>query len=122
MDVLQILQDKRIIAILIVTLIFCIVVGFLPTDFQTGPEKPLFTMFGMPISYWRFSHLFLHMLFGFWFPRNIMFFFILGIMWEVTEMTMGKIYGQKYWHGTLADVIINLIGFIIGASIKLNIT
>ena len=120
---MDVILDKRVLPIIIVSVIVIGLAGFLPRDFQTGPEKPLFHIFGklIPVSWWRISHLLLHMWFGFWFPNHMWLFLTMGVMWEFTEVGMGKFYNQKYWVGSVEDIVMNLIGFNLGAMIN-NLT
>ncbi len=122
MRMIDVITHKRVLPVIIITVVYIFIAGFLPRDFQVGPEQPLFHVFGdlIPVSWWRISHLLLHMWFGYWFPYDFWVFFILGIMWEVTEWLLGKIHNQKYWYGTVEDIFMNVIGFNLGAAIKLH--
>lgn len=70
------------------------------------------------ITGWRLSHFVMYAIIGFLFPEKILLWFIVGLIWEVIELTLRNITNNDWWGTTtdyITDIIINLIGFIVGA-------
>jgi hypothetical protein len=118
---IHVITDGRTFIPLVVTSTTVVLAGLLSPDFQHELERPLFHVFGtlLPVTWWRISHMLLYKWFGFWFPHHIVLFFTLGVMWEVTEWALGKIYNKKYMVGTGEDIVFNMIGFNLGTLLTL---
>jgi len=87
---------------------------------------------------WSVSHLLFFMMIGYLYPNQLYLAFVLGVCWELFE----SLYGEKrprflggfgdcattdpnvqygpWWYGRMSDIVMNLMGLLIGASIKLS--
>lgn len=72
------------------------------------------------ITGWRVSHFVLYAIIGFLFPEKFLLWFIVGLVWEIIELTLREITNNDWW-GTLSDyftdIVFNMVGFIVGAYI-----
>ena len=72
------------------------------------------------ITGWRLSHFVMYAIIGFLFPEKMLMWFIVGLVWEVIELTLREITNNDWW-GTatdyITDIIINMLGFVVGAYI-----
>ena len=84
---------------------------------------------------WALSHVLLYMVLGYMYPNRLFILLILGILWEIFEVKIGKIKlemlgfnvpddevivkdGSIHWFfGRVTDIAFNLSGAIIGAEI-----
>jgi len=72
------------------------------------------------ISMWQISHFLLFMFFGFKCKDQYIFYIMIGILWEIFEYIYGYINNNiVYWtsggiKGQLMDIIMNILGYIIG--------
>ena len=92
-------------------------------------------MFG-DVDGWSFAHFFFFMLIGYLFPNELYLSMTFGIIWELFEHLSGKykpacLTGfsigytddaeyEGWWYGKLSDLLMNLVGFLIGSRLKLG--
>ena len=77
------------------------------------------------ITGWEFSHFILYFIIGIFSPKfyEILFF---GVLWEIFEYVYGVYTNRKkYWtsggvQGQLTDIIMNILGFLLGSFISRN--
>lgn len=93
---------------------------------------------GIKIDWWSISHIILYIYFGYIFPEYFVEFLLIGIFWEIFESFTAvgtkyinktfnclnsnnifckyikKISSYDYWYGKFDDVVMNMIGFLIG--------
>ncbi len=87
---------------------------------------------------WWISHFVLYLVMGYLYPYSLRLSFIIGCIWEFIEFLAGKYKpkilssigfcksskkGEKdkiWWYGKWEDVLINLLGLILGKTIRLN--
>jgi hypothetical protein len=77
------------------------------------------------LSYWRLSHLLLHLIAGLLCPRSWWLWLLMGICWELTERTLALIFRDNWWGtnlGHLEDIVANTAGFIVGFSLRKLLT
>jgi len=77
---------------------------------------------------WGLSHFVLFAILGFFFPSCDIVIISIGILWEFVEHILG-IYARpisprgrapvQWWYGSAMDVVINILGFYVGKSIRL---
>ena len=76
-------------------------------------------------SMWPISHFLLYFILGIFFPECGIPLIIFGVAWEGIEILGGTLeakkrkkrgqqYSEKYWMGSVADLIANPLGFICG--------
>jgi len=106
---------------------------------QPMMAKTLVNIAGFNIDMWALTHILLYVYFGYCFPDYFIEFLIIGSAWELLEsffclyrIPLEKIIGCNdlnnprcrtnvgykncdYWYGRIDDVVMNMIGFIIGA-------
>ena len=85
-------------------------------------------------SYWPITHLLLFAILGFAFPTCWLELLLLGVLWEVFESVLAYLagkqrqyvvsnndnieYSKSWWSGSMKDIIMNIIGFALGWSIR----
>lgn len=99
------------------------------TDFM---NKGVFVIEGKTWSWWPISHFILYFILGFFFPQCFLLLMVISIGFEIFETTMGNITRglqeapsqanpdveyQDWWAGSFRDVVVNFLGFIVGAGI-----
>ena len=73
-------------------------------------EKPRITL-------WQVTHFILYFILGKFCKNNHVFFFMIGLLWELIEKLYGKFTGEEfYWtsdggNGQITDVIMNILGY-----------
>ena len=78
------------------------------------------------ITGWSISHFLLYSIIGFVVP-DFYWILILGVVWEVFEYIMGVVFNKKkYWtsggiSGQMTDLIMNVLGFIVGGYLRTNV-
>lgn len=97
-------------------------------------------------DFWGISHIFLYLIFGYFFPDKHMFFLILSIGWELFETYLGThkimIGGKRFvligktdndgnltgenddndfWYGRVSDISFNMLGYVLGDYYKRKI-
>lgn len=87
--------------------------------------KPLVTVRGTHLDCWSASHFVLYTIIGFMFPHLWGIVLTVSVLWEVFEFIGGRcervITGrQVYWRGRWSDLLVNLVGFVLGAAIRLS--
>jgi hypothetical protein len=85
---------------------------------------------------WSVSHLIFYGFIGYLYPDYLITVMICGILWEIFEFCYGyykpnylKIFDncittdqkEKWWYGKFSDLIVNLLGFIVGSYLGKNI-
>lgn len=85
----------------------------LRTDIMERPFGRNGWMYGWPLS-----HLLLFFVLGLSSPRHWFVFFMLGVLWEVVEMTLSTV-DAGYWYYILHDITINGIGLALGTGLGL---
>jgi len=81
---------------------------------------------------WSITHIIFFMILGYNFPNTFILSIIIGILWELCEYTLGKnriplleeCYNLStdkqdgnWWYAKWSDVLLNIIGFLIGKAI-----
>ena len=144
MNILKNFKNILLDPIFYVPVILCVIVIMIGSVFQKPVQASMnldiVSVFGMKFDLWSLSHLFLYIYFGYFFPQYFLEFLIIGSAWEIFESTYCKdtflnIIGCdpgskrfvckslennrdcKYWYGKIDDVMVNMIGFVIGAAI-----
>lgn len=85
-------------------------------------------IFNHPFDCWALSHLLFYIILGFLFPHYWKLILLLSVVWELIEYigyhVEKYVLDNKniYWCAKFSDIIVNLIGFIIGLSIRIIIT
>lgn len=84
-------------------------------------------------SWWPISHFILFGILAFVFPKCWKILLVMGVLWELFEMLMKAIFGQKsqpmrtgdnnveysdWWAGSWKDIIFNSAGIITGLTIR----
>lgn len=121
--------------------IICILVIFLFGRYRCMNIKkfrdPLETSFNKTVGIdgWSSTHLFFYMFIGYNYPKTFYLTTFFGILWELFETYVGIykpsfLYGWGYckkgktkkvwWYGKYSDIIVNIIGFLIGQYIALS--
>ena len=96
--------------LLIVGIITICIISIIEAE-SMGVKK---TMGKKIINGWNLSHIALYFILGVLSPSNIYLWFTLGIIWEIIESILGKMYGTEYWHGNFEDLLYNAIGLLAG--------
>ena len=132
-----ILTNKKFYIPIIFALLLIAIGYFSKITVQSKMKRELFSIGGIRIDWWSISHLILYVYFGYFFPEYFIEFLIIGSLWELFESTfckesfvgligcrnsenylcksINKFRGCDYWYGKIDDVVINMIGFVIGA-------
>ena len=66
------------------------------------------------ITFWKISHFLFYMILGYFFPEEWWVAIAIGVFWEVFELVAGRCTGDKWWHGTASDIVVNIFGFATG--------
>ena len=69
------------------------------------------------ITGWRITHFLLYLAMGYFFPKKIILFMSLGVLWEFLEYSLRCSLSDPYWGegwDYIQDVITNFFGFIVG--------
>lgn len=84
-------------------------------------------------SWWPISHLILFFILGFLFPSCDALVITAGILWELVEMVISKMfhrprqalrisegieYSSNWWAGSFKDIIFNIVGFYLGKTAR----
>ena len=91
--------------------------------------EPLFTYGSFQFDKWHITHLVFFALLGFLYSKTFYFTMFLGIIWELIEFYLGyakpkwvfdywKLGATDWWFGRYSDIVVNLIGFIIGMKLR----
>lgn len=74
-------------------------------------------------SGYRAGHFVLYMILGYFFPRRWIMCLVLGVVWELVELTFRELHDDEWWgefpKDYLVDLCINMAGFFTGAYIPL---
>lgn len=66
---------------------------------------------------WQLSHFIVYMIAASLYPHYKYTLLILGIIWEIIEVSLGHIYADSngvWWYGTPKDIIANGLGILVG--------
>lgn len=132
-----IITNKNFYIPIIICLVLVAFGYFSKITMQNNMKVELFNFFGMKIDWWSISHLVLYIYFGYHFPQYFVEFLVIGTLWEIFESSfckesfakligcqgsnnsfcqkINKIRGCDYWYGKVDDIVVNIIGFVIGA-------
>ena len=136
-NLIDIIKNPDFYIVIIIILSFIIICNIFKKSLHGKLKTTLFIFCGIEVDAWALSHVLLYTYFGYMFPDYFVEFLILGILWELTEITLcnetlEKIVGCvgkknsfcnglrifnscDYWYGKIEDIPINMIGFLIGA-------
>jgi hypothetical protein len=125
--------------------IICVLVIFiygryrcLNTRYKDPLQRKLFKKIsGHDLDGWSAVHFMFYLFVGFLYPSSIILTIILSIIWELFETWVGltkpkflenygfcKVATDKknnnkiWWYGKLSDIIVNLLGFLLGKNIN----
>jgi len=84
---------------------------------------------------WGISHLLFFALLGYLFPKQLLFSFFLGVIWELVEYSMKdhpfyltkcnynmKTHeGEGWWYGRWQDIVMNTAGLWIGSALRTRV-
>lgn len=130
-----------IVAILIIAYWFTLLMiyGSDKMIYQDFLNHKAFQMEGMPncCSWWPITHFIFFGILAFIYPNDWLTIFIAGVLWEVVEISAGKIvqgvgwvptafrnayneveYSKNWWAGSGKDIFFNTAGIIVGKSIR----
>jgi hypothetical protein len=137
------ITDVRFLGLSIACLLF-IVLGHRYQSTIQAPLKKEFLRIGdsIVVDWWSISHAVYFAVLGWWFPNHFWFFLLFGTAWELIEDYLSKDGDTKlvncenkenknkfvqmwcngiqddYWYGKADDILMNTIGFLIGAGLK----
>jgi len=143
-NICTIIKSPKFYIIIILSILLIVLGSFTTPDFKRKMEIPLLEFNGIKITIWSVTHILLYVYFGYYFPNYFIEFLIIGCIWEIFEyiwckLPIHKIMGCtegsnnkfcnginqikncQYWYGTVDDILMNSIGFIIGACISINV-
>ncbi len=132
----DILKSPNFYVPVLIIVILIILGNFKFSFIKNKMKTKLFTKGCFDIDLWSLSHLLLYIYFGFQFPDYFAEFLIIGSIWEIFETmfckenfhknigcrdsnnifcrSIDKINSCDYWYGKLDDLVMNMIGFVIG--------
>tara|TARA_B100000579_G_scaffold429169_1_gene440492 strand:+ start:330 stop:758 length:429 start_codon:yes stop_codon:yes gene_type:complete len=97
-------------------------------DYLFLDGEPLFTYGSFEFDKWHITHIVFYALLGFLYPKTFYFTMFLGIIWEIIEFYIGYSKPKwvfdywknstEWWFGRNSDIVVNLIGFIIGMKLR----
>lgn len=106
------LKPFIIISAISVLLIVCYREIFYPNnDFMASS-------IGVRLDCWHLSHFTLYAVFGYLYPGRWLTALLLGVLWELFEMSTQHIFKTKYWYGDPKDIIFNMMGYAIGEKLR----
>ena len=135
-------QYKYIICVILSVLAFLFIVygHNYREQVQLYLKNEFFKLPKSSIDYWSLSHLLLFGLFGFIIPNQHFSFLTIGVAWELfedylcndrdTQLVDCKIKENKqesfwcnglnddYWYANYSDIFSNIVGYVIGSSIR----
>ena len=94
--------------------------SFLDTPIDVGILK------GSKLTLWSITHFITFFIIGKLCPNNYVFFFLLGVCWEIFETIYGKYKNDiKYWTGNgidgqINDIVMNTLGYHFSHIININ--
>tara|TARA_E500000331_G_scaffold125059_1_gene122736 strand:- start:4678 stop:5091 length:414 start_codon:yes stop_codon:yes gene_type:complete len=80
----------------------------------------------LPFDKWQLSHFVAYMIAASFYPHYKYFLFFVGIIWEIIEIILGKIFItdidtinkidkiNQWWYGSPYDIIANGLGILVG--------
>ena len=99
---------------------------------KEGLGKILSTIPGAGAGFWELTHLVLFGVLGFFFPTCDAIIISIGAAWEMIEhylsltlapikrpVTAGGYDETQWWYGSAVDIVVNIVGFYIGKSLRL---
>ena len=133
--------NQLVIGATIVAIIFIMIGHVYHEQIQSRLKIPLVSIEKVNIDLWSVTHLMLFAFFGFVKPGYPLSFFTCGVIFEVFEDLMASNkttqmfdcvtkkeslignfvcngYDDSYWYGKIDDIFINLLGYVIGQSIR----
>jgi len=133
--------QQLVLGATIVALLFIIVGHIFRDSIQSVLKQPLCKVESFNLDWWSVTHFMLFAFFGFVMPGYPLSFFSLGVLFEVFEDGMSSdettqlvdCTGKKdkfihtimcngfpdsYWYGKADDVVVNLLGYIVGQAIR----
>ena len=131
-------QYIRLLIYSIVCITSIFVNGYYRCKYNGGNDKLMKKLNIYDLDGWSITHFGYHMLIGYTFPNMFIEAMILGIIWELWEQYYGKNAGKtligiancklgtdstdsnedNWWFGRVSDIIMNLLGFMLGQYIK----
>ena len=87
-------------------------------------DDPLTEKLGVSnLTYWSILHILFYVIVGYLFPNYFVTAQLLGIGWELFECGAGwathhLFPGNNWWYGVGSDIVMNVIGFLIGAYLR----
>lgn len=80
-------------------------------------RDPLLTKLGVwDLTGWSLTHVLFYSLLGYRCPDNFKLIMAFGVVWEIVEHLLSR-FGV-WWYGRVSDIVMNAIGFGLGAFIK----
>ena len=136
--------NSYVITAIILSIVFIEIGHFYRDEIQSRLKTPLLHVKAFDIDWWSVSHFLLFAFFGFVKPHYALSFFVGGALFELFEDGMSsdkttqtvtcdgnndtlikKImcngFEDSYWYGKIDDIAMNLIGYVVGQSIILNL-
>ena len=130
-----------IYGVFVISMLFIIIGHIYREQIQSVLKQPLINVPSCVLDWWSVLHFLLFAIFGFIEPNRHLLFSTLSIVFETFEDGMssdtntqlidckknknsllGKIqcngYEDSYWYGKWDDVFVNILGYIIGSSIR----
>lgn len=136
-NIFNIIKSPKFYVPVILAGVIIVLGNLYKTSVQDKMKTILFNYGGFNLDWWSVTHILLYIYFGYYFPEYFIEFLIIGIGWEILESVLckdsfqkiiqcdnpnnilcsiiSKIKGCDYWYGKLDDVVMNMLGFVIGA-------
>lgn len=96
-------------------------------------NKILYELPGSQATIWQLSHFIVYFILGFFFPFCDLPVILIGIIWELIEHIFGfllppikviskngNISNVQWWHGSVYDIFVNILGFYLGKYFRLK--
>ena len=70
------------------------------------------------VNLWKLSHVLFYFVLGWYFPQYWKIVIIIGILWEIIEISAGVLTKNKWWYGCASDILANVFGFAMGVTLR----
>ena len=141
-NIFKIIDSNKSISVLFFV-VFCMIIIIITHYYTSVRDKLIYVIFetnqNIKFDLWSLSHLLSYMLVGFFIPNFTMTFFTAGILFELFEDIIASNiqtqfvdckknnyintlwcngFNGNYWYAKSDDVFVNLVGYVIGNSIR----
>jgi hypothetical protein len=131
--------DQLVFGAFVVSIIFIMIGHIYKNNIQSILKQPLITLKEVVMDWWSVMHFLLFAFFGFVKPGYPLSFFTIGVLFEIFEDGMSSDINTQlincprkgilskimcngiqdgYWYGKADDIFSNLIGYVVGQSIR----